>query len=134
MVTAGLVTTLVLAPCVRAGGRTERGEVALGLTEARVVARRVTAGGVALFEVADWWMEHGTMELVVGAGRAVEVAGGLPALGALVGEVRLVVLGVGLVPGRAVGRLLMEIGVGTARRVVGVGTVAVGVTLAKAVE
>ena len=81
VVTAGLVTTLVLvvAPCVRAGGGTELGEVALGLTAARTVVRRVTAGGVALFEVADWWMKHGTTEPVVRAGRAVEVAAGLTA-------------------------------------------------------
>lgn len=84
---AGLVTALVVvlvAPRVRAGGGTELGEVALGLPEARMVVRRVTAGGVALFGVGDWWMEHGTMEPVVGAGRAVEVAVGLTALGAVV--------------------------------------------------
>lgn len=81
VVTAGLVTILVVVVvlCVRAGSGTELGEVALGLTAARMVVRRLTAGGVALFEVADWWMEHGMMELVVGAGWAVEVAGGLPA-------------------------------------------------------
>lgn len=53
---AGLVTALVVvlvAPRVRAGGGMELGEVALGLTAARMVVRRVTAVGVALFEVGD---------------------------------------------------------------------------------
>lgn len=88
VVTAELLTALVVvvvAPCVAAGGGTELGEVALGLTVARMVVRRVTVGGVALLEVADWWVEHGTMEPVVVGGAAVEVAGGLPAeLGAVV--------------------------------------------------
>lgn len=81
VVTTELGTTLVVvAPCVTAGGGTELGEVALGLTVARMVLRRVTAGGVAVLEGTAGWMEHGTMGPVVGAGWAVEVTGGLPAV------------------------------------------------------
>lgn len=72
VVTTALGTTLVVvvAPCVTAGGGTELGEVALGLTVARMVLGGVAAG----------WREHGTMGPAVGAGWAVEVTGELAAV------------------------------------------------------
>lgn len=117
MVPVGMGTSVLgVALCVTAGGGTELGEVALGLTAVRMVVRRVAAGDL---EVVGWWMKHGVMEL----GAGVEVMVVTAVLGwAVYGKVGLAAFGLGasgLVFG-LVGWLLVAIGVGAAVRGEGV--------------
>lgn len=117
MVPVGLGTSvLVVALRVTAGGGTELGEVALGLTAVRMVVRKVAAGDL---EVVGWWMEHGVTEL--GAGVEVTVVTAVLDW-AVCGKVGLAAFGVGalgLVFG-SVRWLLVAIGVGAAVRGAGV--------------
>lgn len=117
MVPVGLGTSvLVVALRVTAGGGTELGEVALGLTAVRMVVRKVAVGDL---EVVGWWMEHGVTELGAGVGVTVVTA---VLDWAVCGKVGLAAFGVGalgLVFG-SVRWLLVAIGVGAAVRGAGV--------------